>query len=74
MRIKRFTKLRNIGNGFGVYLNKHALNHLRVYKDSDICLTFNKNGTITLSKAKYSDRLIEDIICQMDLVNLDNTQ
>lgn len=66
---KQFTKLKPLGNGYCIYLGKKALKHLRVYKESDICLTFNKNGSITISKAKYSDRLIEDIIQQLDLIN-----
>lgn len=69
MGSKTFTKLKPIGNGYCIYLDKKALKHLRAYKDSDICLTFNKNGSITISKAKYSDRLIEDIIQQLDFAN-----
>lgn len=61
---KIFERLKCLGNGLAIYLNKKALKHLGAYRDSDICLTFNKNRTITLSKATYSDRVIEDIIQQ----------
>lgn len=66
MRNKKFCKLRKSGNGFGIYLDKESLKHLRVYKDSDICLTFNKNRTITISKATYSDKKIEEIISRIN--------
>ena len=69
MSKKQFTRLKPLGNGYCIYLKKEHLCHLRAYKDSDICLTLNKNGTITISKAKYSDRIIEDIINQLDLAN-----
>lgn len=59
---KQFTKLKALGNGLCVYLNKECLEHLKVYKDSDICMTFNDDGTITISKAAYSDSLIETIV------------
>lgn len=68
-KTKSFEKLKCLGNGLALYLNKKALKHLGVYKDSDICLTFNKNKTITISKATYSDTVIEDIIqqfCKLD--------
>lgn len=64
-----FFKLKPLGNGLALYFNKKIMKHLRLYKDSDICVTLNKNRTITVSKATYSDRLIEQIVEQ--LVNLD---
>lgn len=63
---KVFVKLKSLGNGLGLFMTKRALAHLRVSKNSDICLTFNKNRTITISKATYSDTLIEEIIANLD--------
>ena len=69
MRRKEFTKLKRLGNGLCLYLDKRARHHLKIYEDSNVCMTFNKNGTITISKASYSDRLIEDIIKQLGQAN-----
>lgn len=66
MSKKQFTKLKKLGNGLCIYINQEALKHLRASENDDICLTFNKNRSITISKAKYSDRLIEEIIAQLD--------
>lgn len=69
MSNKKFCRLQKIGNGLGIYLDKESLKHLKVYKDSDICLTLNKRGSITISKAKYSDKLIEDIIANLEFLD-----
>ena len=63
---KYFVKLKALGNGLAIYLDKKALKHLRVCKDSDICLTFNKRRSITISKAAYSDTLIEELVAKLN--------
>ena len=63
---KYFVKLKTLGNGLAIYLNKDMLRHLRICKDSDICLTLNKNRSITVSKASYSDNYIEEIVAKLN--------
>ncbi len=66
------TKVRKIGNSYGIILTKQVLKELNVSEGDSLYLSKNAESSVTMASQEPSNKLVEKII-QQGMIKYENT-